>query len=517
MSTELVHPEKPETPARICVPIRENSVDAIPAAIDRAVSLGADLVEIRLDFLRDDQIAEGAKSAHSLPLSIPPVLTIRPVGQGGKSQLDLDCRIAAWLSVDTPAHTLFDWELDIVEWLAAMNDGVSWERIICSYHDFGPPGEHLDQIFERMLATPAGFLKLAITARDTVDCFRIFGYLKRARALGRKMIALAMGPPGLMSRVLGPAFGSVWTYAASDHDHATADGQLSIETMVKTYRTKSVDAETLGFGIIGNPVAHSLSPVIHGAALSAAGINSFFLPLETLDPIQFLKGLNSTFTGVLEWRGMSVTAPHKATVLPHLDWLDPAASEIGAVNTIVVEEKKLFGYNTDAAGFLEPLRARLIDLRGLRCAVLGAGGAARAVVWALNQRGANVTVFAREPSRARALGQHFKVPVQELGGTSFGGFDLVVNTTPLGTTGAYEDETPAVEEQLRGVQLVYDLVYNPESTRFLQEGEQAGARAIGGLEMLLAQAAAQFRLWTGGEPDLDLMRSVARENLASRT
>jgi shikimate dehydrogenase len=184
--------------------------------------------------------------------------------------------------------------------------------------------------------------------------------------------------------------------------------------------------------------------------------------------------------------------------MDHLDWIDPTAKEIGAVNTIVIEADRLLGYNTDAAGFVEPLLRRFELLAGRRAAIIGAGGAARAVIWALRRQNANVTIFARNISKAESFG----VTCQPLAAATFGDYDLVVNTTPLGS-GVYIDQSPATAEQLNGARCVYDLIYNPVDTRFLLEARKAGCDTIGGLEMLVAQAKIQFELWTGRKLNTD--------------
>jgi shikimate dehydrogenase len=216
-----------------------------------------------------------------------------------------------------------------------------------------------------------------------------------------------------------------------------------------------------------------------------------------------------------EWklRGLAVTAPHKTAVMKHLDWLEPAAKEIGSVNTIVVQNGELHGYNTDAAGFIGPLKSAIGSLEGVRCAVVGAGGAARAVVWTLRQEMATASLFARNPETAKAMSNEFKVKCHPMAGAAFSGFDVVINATPLGTRGESETKTPATAEQLRGVRLAYDLVYNPLETRFLREAREAGCETIGGLEMLIGQAVEQFRLWTGKPPDVESMRDAATRAL----
>jgi shikimate dehydrogenase len=197
----------------------------------------------------------------------------------------------------------------------------------------------------------------------------------------------------------------------------------------------------------------------------------------------------------------------------HIADVKPSAREIGAVNTIVIEGDELHGYNTDAPAFISPLQSKIKNLRDARVAIIGAGGAARSALWSLRKEEARVVVFARRPDRAQALARNFDANAEHLAGANFDGFDLVVNATPLGTRGDSETETPVVAAQLRGAHLAYDLVYNPTDTRFLREAAQAGCEVVGGLEMLVAQATAQFKLWTGEDAPLEVMRAAAEKRL----
>jgi 3-dehydroquinate dehydratase/shikimate dehydrogenase len=358
-----------------------------------------------------------------------------------------------------------------------------------------------------------------VQAHDAIDCLPVFHLLERGIRAGHEMIVIAMGAAGLATRVLGPSRGAFLTYASPDDGKATAPGQVSARELREVYRIEKITKQTQITGLITGSAAHSISRALHNAAFAAGEIDAVYIPFEVKDLKSFIGRMVHPRTRELDWRmrGLSVTAPHKVAVIDHLDWIDPVAQEIGAANTIVVEDDELRGYNTDAAGFINPLLKKCGDLQGWSCAVIGAGGAARAVVWGLRQRNADVTVFARDARLAETLAKEFGAAWQSLSGASFKNFKIVVNTTPLGTTGPWQSETPATANQLSGASFVYDIVYNPISTRFLREAESAGCQTISGLEMLVAQAEEQFRLWTGAAAPTRVMREAADRALDSRS
>jgi 3-dehydroquinate dehydratase/shikimate dehydrogenase len=446
----------------------------------------------------------------------PAILTIRSPEEGGRALLDYNERRRFWLSCPRlPEQTYVDLELDLVRDFTADKQRLpfDWSRVICSHH--GPRSENVDLIYERMTASHASVFKLAIETKDATDSIPIFRLLERAQRERRELIAIAMGEAGAMTRILGPSRGSFLTYASLDENSGTAPGQITAKDLREVYRIDQIDRETQIFGIVGNPVKHSLSPQIHNAAFRDGNLNAVYIPFQVNDVNEFMRRMVQLRSREIEWnlRGLSVTAPHKLTVMNRLDWIEPTAKEVRAVNTIVVRENELHGYNTDVIGFVAPLRAKFGSLRDARCAIIGAGGAARAALCALARDGAQVELFARDPSRADFIAHQFHAECRSIDHASFHHFDVVINATPLGTRGEHEAETPAMAEQLRGVRLAYDLVYNPTETRFIAEAREAGCETLGGIEMLLTQAVEQFKLWTGREPGLDAMRAAAMKSL----
>jgi 3-dehydroquinate dehydratase / shikimate dehydrogenase len=502
--------------AKICVPVCVKTAGELREAIERGAAL-ADIVELRVDCLSqsDRSVIRSILSEYGARVSL--ITTMRANDQGGHNSLDYQSRQDFWNSLENVTDDcLIDLELDLATDFATHETRglprLDWDRVICSHHDFNGVPNDLEQIYARMANTPAGILKIAIHAGDATDCLPVFRLLERAQREGRKMIAIAMGQAGLMTRVLGPSRGSFLTYGSFDDDTATAPGQIAACDLRRLYRIDQLDGQTEIFGIIGKPIGHSLSPHIQNAALSEAQSNAVYLPFEVRDVSKFLQRMVHPNTREIDWnlKGLSVTAPHKSAVMDSLDWVEPRAKEIGAVNTIVIHNDQLHGYNTDADGFVFPLRQRFPTLQDARCAIIGAGGAARAAAWALQNEGASIEVFVRNP-RNRYL---FDVECHPLAGATFADFDIVINTSPLGTRGDDEDETPALAAQLRGMQLAYDLVYNPLETRFLREAQAAGCETMSGLEMLLSQAVKQFNLWTATEPNYEVMRVAAFTTLA---
>lgn len=485
---------------RVCVSVCEETVEALESAAVRA-SEWADLVELRLDCLTSLDDFQRVLTR----LSRPVILTFRPSEQGGHRELDHQARELFWKNA--PQTDWWDIESD----LTPQNN---WSHIIISHHDFSGVPPHLTRLYERLAAIPARVLKIAVQSNDIVDCIPVFQLIDRARTEGRDLIAIAMGDAGLATRVLGPSRGAFLTYAALDQESATAPGQITAQKLRSVYHIDEIDRQTMICGLVGRPVMHSVSPQMHNAAFRSAGINGVYLPLEVRDLKTFFTRMVHPLTRELDWnlRGLSVTAPHKSAVLEFLDWIEPNAREIGAVNTIVIDGDKLHGFNTDAAGFVEPLLKVLGSLSGLRVAVIGAGGAARAALWALLKHDASVTLFARNIEKARTLGQVFGVSYEPLSSGSFGDYDVVINATPVGS-GEMIDQAPATPEQLAGARFVYDLVYNPIETRLLIEACKTSCKTVRGLEMLVAQAKNQFELWTGESPSLDVMYEAAANAL----
>jgi 3-dehydroquinate dehydratase/shikimate dehydrogenase len=499
---------------RICAVIAEDTVAAAKSAIERA-ALVADIAELRLDYLKDFDFSSLA-GLHLLldqkPLTV--IITCRSAEEGGNHRIDDHLRIPLLVEGARALADYCDIEEAYYEKAAQLSPDLS--RLIVSYHNFLKTPDDLSEIYDRLASRPAAVHKVAARANQVQDVVSVFRILDRATAAGRNLIAISMGEPGLATRILGPARGGFLTYGSLDSGNTTAAGQLSCRELRDVYRLPGISRATTVLGIIGNPVSHSASPRMHNAVAAALGLDLVYLPLEVQNPAEFITRLARPQTREIDWplAGFSVTIPHKEAIVPMLDGLDAVARAVGAVNTVLIREGRLLGFNTDVAGAIQPLE-KIASLSAARCAVVGSGGSARAVVYGLAQKGARVTVYARNIEKAQKMAGDFGslgVEAADLSALSSSDAAILINTTPVGMTGAGRGESAVPREALRGRAIAYDLIYNPLETQFLAEAREAGCQTISGIEMLAAQAERQFMLWTGKQPPPGLMLKEAMAN-----
>ncbi len=474
--------------ASLCLTVAAPTTAELRRQRDEAA--GADLIELRLDTVADPDVA-GALAGRRRPV----IVTCRPTWEGGRFAGSEDERRRLLREALTLGAEYVD-----VEWRAGFDDLIlqGGRRVVVSLHDFaGVPRDLADQA-RAMRRTGAGIVKMAVRTERLSDCLPLLDIGQESRG---DAVLIGMGEPGIATRVLAARFGSRWTYAGEQ----AQVGQLALGVLRDLYRFSRLTDTSDVYGLVGSPVSHSVSPAMHNAAFRAAGIDAVYLPLRAADADDFL-----TFAHALGVKGASVTIPFKVALFDRVDECDPVARRIGAINTVRVIDHRWVGGNTDAAAFLPPLRQRL-PLAGARVAVLGAGGAARAVAIALASSGAAITVHARNRRQAEDVamtvsGRAGALPPEP------GSWDVLVNCTPVGMH-PHVEETPLRADQLTG-RCVYDLVYNPPMTRLLREAAQAGCQTIGGLEMLVGQAQEQFEWWTGTRPPAGVMREAALKRLA---
>jgi len=499
---------------QVCAVIAEETVDAARAAMKRAGGI-ADLIELRLDFLRDFDFS----NPNSLRVlledkPLPVIITCRAISEGGAQQIDEQIRIR--LLVEGAKRFADYCDIEAASYPEAARLSPDASRLIVSYHNFDETPDDLNAVYARVTSLPAAIHKIVTQARTITDSLAIFNLLQRARDEAKPLIAMSMGQGGVITRVLGPSRGSFLTYGSIARGKESAAGQMTCGELINEYRIRRLSRATSITGIIGSPVSHSASPAMHNRAFAELDLDFVYLPLEVEDIEQFITRMVRPATREMVWKlqGFSVTIPHKTSFLSLLDDLDQTARDVGAINTVVIRDGKLIGYNTDAQAFLEPL-AGIHALAGAKCAVLGAGGAARAVIHGLLQSGAKVSLFVRNVDKSGELAQSFGIDASPIESLSSSDAAVIINTTPAGMRGHSEGTSPVPRAALRGRQVAYDLVYNPPETRFLLDARAEGCQAIGGLEMLVAQAALQFALWTGRAAPLDAMRDEAKRFLES--
>ncbi len=380
--------------------------------------------------------------------------------------------------------------------------------LLISFHDFSRT-RGLDEAANRIAACDPDYVKVVSTAQTLADNLAVLRLIEK-RSNTCRIVAIAMGEEGLASRVLGPREGAAFTFASLEDGSETAPGQVSAHTLRTLYRIDKIDQETRIFGVAGNPIAHSLSPLMHNTAFRNAKVNAVLLPLKVRALSDFLALLVE-----LPMSGAAVTMPLKREVMPHLAHMDPLTKRIGACNTIrVAADGKLYGFNTDVAGVIRPLENRM-QLKGARAAVLGAGGAARAAVFGLADRGAEVFVVNRTHEHAVALAKSADAKALKHEQFARQQFDVLINSTPCGMAGS-QQALPLAENELNA-SLVFDMVYNPLETPLLKLAKTRGIPTISGLEMFVQQGAQQFEIWTGKTPPLADMLRVVKQDLLKRS
>lgn len=267
-----------------------------------------------------------------------------------------------------------------------------------------------------------------------------------------------------------------------------------------------INTKTLLFGVIGSPVSHSMSPAMHNAAFKASGINGVYLAFDVTDVEGTVRAVRA-----LSIKGLSVTIPHKLAVMDHLDFIDPTAKDIGAVNTIVNRDGRLEGYNTDCSGAIRAILEKT-DLKGKRVVLCGAGGAARAIAFGIKKEGADLVILNQIKEEGEKLASDTGSVFRPLDDFPEEGCDVLINSTPLGMSPNY-DASPVKSSFLKPGMVVMDIVYNPIETRLLKDAKDAGCTVIDGTKMFIYQGAMQFELWTGLKAPVDVMTSVVLDKL----
>jgi 3-dehydroquinate dehydratase/shikimate dehydrogenase len=515
----------------LAVPISAKDLKSSKEQITAAVKAGAEMLELRTDYINDlnnDKLKDLVKSAKETTLPI--VVTCRDAAEGGMNNLTpairkqilteaiklgvdfIDCEYANFIKKDFG---------DSIKKTLAESKKT---KLILSAHNFNSKFENLNGIYEQIFAVfPDAIAKTAYQANHINDCFEALDILKK---YGKTAIAICMGEAGIISRIIAKKLDAFLTFASIEENQETAPGQLTIEKMKKLFRFDIINSKTELFGVIADPIGHSISPAVLNACFEAEKMNKAYLPLwVTGGQREFNEFMdNVTARSWLDFRGFSITIPHKASAIEYArakgEYVEPLAVKIGAVNTLTIGfNERITGYNSDYAGAMDALTGALgikrKQLHSKTAAVIGAGGAARAIIAGLADVGAKIMIYNRTVSKAHSLASEFGCHWAGLEDIEKMDAQIVINCTSIGM---YPDTnaSPIPAKCLKKDMVVFDTVYNPIETLLLKQAKQAGAKTVGGAEMFINQAAEQFKLFTHKDCPMEVMRKVTLEALQQK-
>ncbi|KAG6750570.1 hypothetical protein POTOM_045068 [Populus tomentosa] len=505
----------------ICAPIMAESVDQMLVQMKRAKELGADLAEVRVDFLRNFSPRNDLEALiKQCPL--PTLITYRPKWEGGQYDGDENKRQKALQIAMELGADFIDIELKVAQEFYNFIQGKKPEKvkIIVSSHNYEctPSMEEIGDLVARIQATGADIVKVATTALDITDNARMFHIIVNLQV---PMIGLVMGERGLMSRVLAAKYGGFLTFGSVEAGVVSAPGQPTVKDLLELYNLRQIEADTKVHGVIGNPIGHSKSPHLYNAAFKSVGFNGIYLPLLVDSVANYISTYSSP-----DFAGYSYTIPHKEDGLKCCDEVDPIAKEIGAISCMIrrPDDGKLKGYNVDYLGAIAAIEvalgasngapASVSPLAGKLFVVMGAGGAGKALAYGAYEKGARVVVANRTYGKAEELAS--KVGGQAITLANLKDFHpeegmILANTTSVGMKPRIE-ETPLAKEALKHYALVFDAIYTPKLTTLLREAQEAGSTIVYGTEMLINQAFVQFERFTGLPAPKQLIRDVLARN-----
>jgi 3-dehydroquinate dehydratase/shikimate dehydrogenase len=463
----------------------------------RRSSLHADMFEFRLDGLHRPDLVRLLALTNK-----PRIVTCRPRWEGGAFTGSDEARLEILLLAAFLGAEYVDYELEAGSWKHFLRRRGGTKLIVSKHFYSGPPASPRG-LYRRMRAVGADVIKLAYAADDAADIGPMIEFLDLARRDRQRAIVTCMGEAGEASRVLYRKLGGWATYAAPEIGQPSARGQVRGSELKRLYRADRLNRNSRVYGVVGNPVRQSKGVYVHNSILRSR--NGVYCRFPVVNLGRFMKSVG----GIL--KGFSVTLPWKEAIVNHLDRVDPIARRIGAVNTVVRRSNGLWGTNTDAPGALDAIEG-VVRVAGKRVLVIGGGGAARAIVFEAQRRGAHVIVANRTGKKAKRLAAEYgcvSVPMKDLRKATF---DVLVNATAVGMA-PDTGKSPVPATILRRGTVVFDAVYNPPITRLLREARDRGGRIITGIEMYLNQAARQSRLFTGRRPDIAKMRSLLLRHL----
>ncbi|KAL6842149.1 hypothetical protein ACP4OV_028128 [Aristida adscensionis] len=505
----------------VCVPATARAPREMAAELAAAAALGADVAELRLDRLAGFAPRRDLPVLLAEPRPLPALVTYRPKWEGGEYEGEDESRFEALMLAMELGAEYVDIELKVADKFMKLVSGKKPEKckLIVSSHNYEntPSAEELGNLVAQIQATGADIVKIATTATEIVDVARMFQILVHCQEKQVPMIGLVMNDRGFISRVLCPKYGAYLTFGSLEKGKESAPAQPTAADLINLYNIRQIGPDTKVFGIIGKPVGHSKSPILHNEAFRSVGFNAVYVPFLVDDLAKFLSTYSSP-----DFAGFSCTIPHKEAAVRCCDEVDPIARDIGAVNTIVRRSNgKLVGYNTDYVGAIsaieDGIRASqstdptISPLAGRLFVVIGAGGAGKALAYGAKEKGARVVIANRTFARAQELANLIGGPaltLEDLENYHPEEGMILANTTAIGMH-PNVNETPLSKHALKSYAVVFDAVYTPKETRLLREAAECGATVVSGLEMFIRQAMGQFEHFTGMPVDDGNFRAIA--------
>lgn len=490
----------------LCVSVGRGRHKHMIAEYKHLAEQGVKLVELRLDYI--DREVNLKRILAERPAAV--IVTCRRTEEGGHWRGTEQARQMLLRSAIVEGVDYVDLEDDI----AGNIPRYGKTKRIVSYHNFRETPADLDALHARLASLDADVVKIATMAHNPSDNMRMLRLVRNAKV---PTAALCMGEIGAPTRILASKFGSVFTYASFHHERSLAPGQVGYKHMRDIYHYDNITPETEVFGVIADPISHSLSPVIHNAAFHHLKMNRVYVPFRVPreDLRQFLDDCNE-----LGVKGLSVTIPHKEEVLPLITKADSSVQGIGAANTLVFKDGERIAYNTDYRAAMESLERAVGDITtdkpfaGKVVLILGAGGVSKALAYGAKRRGGDVVISSRTAVRAEELANRVGGRAVDWEHRHNLKADILINGTPIGMH-PNVDESPYERRHLRPSTIVFDTVYNPENTLLIKDARQQGCNIISGVDMFVGQAALQFKLFTGEEAPLDVMRQEMKRAMGA--
>jgi 3-dehydroquinate dehydratase / shikimate dehydrogenase len=486
---------------KICISVAANSIKGAKADLKESEKL-CDLTELRIDFIED---IDSDKLGELLSLKTKEVIvTCRSKSTGGKFTGSNEEKVKLIKQAIDNGADYVDLEIELgPEIIKGIIKNKKRAKIIVSYHNFDktPKVEELGGIYSKIKKLNPDFVKIVSHANSINDNFEIFKLLKGKQGL----ISFCMGLRGEISRILAPKFESLFTFASLEGNKESAPGQVTIKEIKEVYNIELVNTETQVVGVIGEFAENSMSKYMHNFGFKQLNLNFVYVPfkIRTNELEEFVKNLRD-----FNFKGSSVTIPHKTRIMDFVDEVDDTAKSIGAVNTLVNKDGRLIGYNTDYYGAIEALKEK-INISHQNVLIIGAGGAARAVIYGLKKENAFVTVVNRDFEKASKLADEFGVKAAKIGNLRglIEDNHVLINATSVGM---HKNEGKSIinKGDITEKKVVMDLVYNPSITKLISTAKDSGCETITGNRMLIYQAMKQFVLWTDTHPGFDLMESA---------